>query len=117
MNKALPTVIVKGNKGQPLILNESDFDSEKHELYDGKEESTIDKKALKAFLDEKKVAYPKNISEKKLVELYEETVNTLSIVEKDGRFVIANGKGELVGDDSYGTEDEAATMLKIFTGK
>lgn len=118
MNKPLPTIVVKGNNGQPLIINESDYDPRQYELFDNKKDSVADKETLKAFLNEKGVDYPKNISEKKLMKLYEDTLsNTLSVVEKNGKFTIVNGKDEKIGDDSYATAEEAELMLKMFTGK
>lgn len=33
MSDTVPTIIVKGQDGQPLIKNLSDYDPKKHELY------------------------------------------------------------------------------------
>lgn len=30
---SVPTVLIVGEEGAPVILNESDFDAEKHKLY------------------------------------------------------------------------------------
>lgn len=82
MSEVLPTVIIKGQDGKSLIINLSDFDKEKHELF------TEEKKKTK-----------------------------LSIVEKDGKFIIMDSEENQVGAEFYATKEEAKEMLKLFTGK
>jgi len=115
MQDVCPTVIVKGQKGDPLVINLSDYDEKKYELFEKKD--AFDREAMKTFLDEKKVKYSANISNKKLQALCDETKNVLSVVEHEGGFIIANGMGDQIGEESYTTVEEAETMLKMLTGK
>lgn len=115
MQGICPTITIKGQKGQPLDINLSDYDEKKHELFGQKD--SFDRKQLTDFLDGKKVKYAANISNKKLEALVDETVSVLSVEDNEGVFIIVNGQGDQIGDDSYETKDEADTMLKMLTGK
>lgn len=47
MSNRLPTVLVKGQDGQALIINAKDFDKEKHELYQEQKPKKKRKKRIK----------------------------------------------------------------------
>lgn len=114
-----PTVVIKGQDGQPLIKNFSDYNPKIHKLFDEKEEPIVafDRKAAMLFLDSRKVKYAKNMSDEKLQNLCEETKSTPSVVEKDGAFAMVDGEGNFIGAESFATREEAEEMLKLFTGK
>lgn len=116
MQNTCPTIKIVGQSGQPLIIDLSCYDEKKHKVF-GEVKPSFDKKALTDFLDSKEVKYAANISNKKLQALVDETVNTLSVEKHEEAFIIVNGNGDQVGDESYETEDKADEMLKMLTGK
>ncbi len=128
MSETVPTILVKGQDGQPLLKNLSDYDEKIHELFvegEVKEQSSFDKKSITDFLDSKEIKYAKNISNEKLQKLHDDAKASdeaaaktqLSIVEKDGIFVIVDGEENQVGAEFFATKEEAEEMLKLFTGK
>lgn len=122
MSDTVPTIAIKSEGGWPVLINLSEYDEKKHEIYvEEKEESSFDRKTLTDFLDSKEIKYAKNISNEKLQKLYndaqEEVKSLLSIIEKDDKIIIVDAEGNQVGAESFATKEEAEEMLKLFTGK
>lgn len=117
MSETCPIIIIEGQNGQALIINECDYNKAKHTVF-GKEKDSFSRKSLTDFLDKKEVKYAKNISDKKLKQLVDETkAASLSVVEKDGKFIIVNGEGIQTGEEVYTSLEDAETMVTLLMGK
>lgn len=121
MSEVLPTILVKRKEDNHVcLINLSEFDEKLHEAVGSENQSGFDREAAKKALDEKGVKYAKNASDTKLQELLDEANKPqpeLSVVEKDGKFVIVNKDGEQQGDEQFDKEEDAKVMVELLTGK
>ena len=124
----LPIVIIVGEKGEPCVINLSDYDKDKHELVGPKTGTPslgdFDKKAAIEILKEAGISVAKNATVKKIKEALtalEVSIKeasdekAFSVVPKDDKFVIVDGEGVHVGE-LYDTEKAAKDSLQILEG-
>jgi len=87
MSDILETVVVKGQGGEPLIINKSDFTNEQYELFD---------------------SLP--------VAPQEAVAPVAKVVKRNGKFLIVNTEGKPLTEQFFDTKEEAEVTLKIITG-
>lgn len=127
-----PTVLIKGQDGKPLRINESDFDKDKHKLMKNDsaaeaagetvETDTFDREAAKKRLEEAGIKFSKNAKNEKLQELLTEldarhAKKQFSVEPKDDKFIVVDAEGKQFGEENYETEDDAKAMISLLKGE
>jgi len=72
MTDIVPTMTIETDNG-PVVINASDFNPELHKMAGFEEAVTFNREEAVAYLTEKGVEFAKNIGDKKLKVLVEET--------------------------------------------
>ena len=107
MNERVPTVTIKSEKGEPLIINQSDYDPKKHELCE-EAEKPEPVNTLPAEKPEPVNTPPATVT------LH---VGTLKKRGAAPKFVILDASDKQVGVEEFDTEDDAKAMIELMTGQ
>ena len=123
-----PTVTIKGDNGEPCLINIEDYDEKKHTLIVAetkekpKTEVKFNRKDAMAKLKEAGVEFAGNAKNEVLEKLVADlekapAEKTFAVEAKDDKFVIVDGEGVRVGEDDYATEEDANAMVSLLKGE
>jgi len=71
MSEQIPTIKIKGEDGNALVINLHEYDKDKHELFEPAED--FDRKVAEDYLTKRGVKFNPRLGDKKLKALVEET--------------------------------------------
>jgi len=124
-----PTVTIKGQNGDPLIINLEDYDAKAHTIIgttQTPDAPKFDREAAKAKLKEAGVKFAGNAKNELLKKLVADlgatppeapVEKTFAVEPKDDKFVIVDGEGVQIGEDTYDTVEDANTMVSLVKGE